>query len=392
RVRVPPRRRAHVGVMRERRFRLLPPGGPYGWTPYAWLVYLPTFLIEPIARATEGRASAGYLAATAAGVVVFLVSYFRGYWVRGVKLVPIIAVQTALGIAFAPVNPGASIFFIYAAAFAGQLDRARSALQGVVLVAAIAALTAFVASVPVFFWISAVGFSLLIGAVNLHFSQSARAHRTLRLAQEEVEHLAKVAERERIARDMHDVLGHTLSLIVLKAELASRLAEWDPTRAAAEMRDVEEVARRTLQDVREAIRGYHATLGEEAERARSMLKAAGIRATFELEEIGLPRAVEETLALSLREAVTNVVRHSGATLCTATLAGGRDVVTLDVCDDGRGSTTPEGAGLRGMRERVEVFDGSVTRPPGRGMRLRITLPAKLPEPATETQRIPDTAS
>ena len=376
-------------MSRSRRFRLIPRGSPHGWTPYAWLAYLPTFLIEPFARAAEGRATQLYWAATAAGIVVFLVVYFRGYWVRGVKLVPVIAVQTALGIVFAPVNPGASVFFIYAGAFAGQLDRTRSAVQGLLTVAVLAAATALAIGGPVFFWISGVGFTLLIGAVNLHFTQAGRAQRKLRLAHDEIEHLAAVAERERIARDLHDVLGHTLSLIVLKAELAARLAERDASRAAAEMRDVEDVARRTLQDVRETIRGYHATLPDEAARARAMLKAAGIEAVIELGEAELSQGVEETLALALREAVTNVVRHSGASRCRIHLGSEGRTATMDIHDDGRGPDAPEGAGLRGMRDRVEAFGGTVERLPGRGMRLRLTIATGPPDRPARVHRIPD---
>src|SRR5690606_2971579 len=109
----------------------------------------------------------------------------------------------------------------------------------------------------------------LLGAVNYHDARVARANRRLRLAQEQIEHLATVAERERIARDLHDLLGHTLSLIVLKAELTGRLAERDPTRAATEVRDIEHVARQALREVREAIRGYRASVQDEAERARA---------------------------------------------------------------------------------------------------------------------------
>jgi two-component system sensor histidine kinase DesK len=105
-----------------------------------------------------------------------------------------------------------------------------------------------------------------------------------------------------------------------------------------------------------------------------LLKAAGIKAELDLEPGDLPQPIEETLAFALREAVTNVVRHSGATTCRAHVHRDGDRVILEVQDDGRGSSAREGAGLRGMRERVEVFGGEISRPGGRGMRLRITLP------------------
>jgi two-component system sensor histidine kinase DesK len=183
-----------------------------------------------------------------------------------------------------------------------------------------------------------------------------------------------VAERERIARDLHDVLGHTLSLIVLKAELASRLAGRDPERAAAEIRDVERVSRKALAEVREAIRGYHATLEDEVARAGSLLRAAGIHAGLAVQLPPLDRAREEAVALALREAVTNVVRHSGATTCAVRLSASGDACTLAVEDDGRGGIAAEGHGLRGMRERVEALGGTVRWACRRGTTLTVTLP------------------
>lgn len=361
--------------MSRRRFHLLPPDSPLGWTPYAWLVYLPTFLLEPVIRTQQGEAGPLYWAATMLGLLVFFAAYFRGYWLRGVRLYPIVAVHTALGVVFTPINVGSCVFFVYAASFAGYLDRPRDALRSIAVIAALAAAMAYLTAAPLFFWIVGVAIAVVVGAVNVHFAQTGRAQRSLRLAQEEIRHLAAVAERERIARDLHDLLGHTLSLIVLKAELAGKLAERDPPRAAREMRDVEDVARRTLQEVREAIRGYRATLADEAARAAGMLRTAGIAAEFDVDPAGLPRAIEETLALALRESVTNVVRHAGASKCVVRLVrDGREVALL-IEDDGRGGNAPEGAGLRGMRERVEAFGGRLERLPGRGMRLRVALPA-----------------
>lgn len=360
--------------VRRRRFGLLP-DGPHGWTPYAWLFYLGTFLVEPVIRLQQGVAGTGYLVATVLGIAAFLVAYFRGYWVRGRQLLPIIAFITLLGIGFAPGNIGASVMFIYAGSFAGFLDRQREAIGALALVAFCGLLTGILIDAPIWFFIAAVGITLLVGGVNLHFAQTGRANRKLRLAQEEIEHLATVAERERIARDLHDVLGHTLSLIVLKSELAARIAEQDPARAAGEMRDVETVARTTLQDVREAIRGYRTGIQDEVQRARAMLRAADIDAHFALEPVSLERAAEEALALALREAVTNVVRHSRAATCRIRIAREGADVQLDVQDDGRGDAYAEGAGLRGMRERIEATEGAVERVPDRGMHLRITVPA-----------------
>jgi two-component system sensor histidine kinase DesK len=142
------------------------------------------------------------------------------------------------------------------------------------------------------------------------------------------------------------------------------------------MRDVEDVARRTLLDVRLASRGYRTTLVEEVDRSRSMLKTGRIAAEFDIAPLDLPQPGEETLALALREAVTNVVRHAHATRCCVRLARTVDQLQLEVEDDGRGADGAPGLGLRGMRERVESMGGSLRVEGGAGTRVVIVLPAE----------------
>ncbi|HEX8243379.1 MAG TPA: sensor histidine kinase [Longimicrobium sp.] len=354
---------------RVRRFRLLPPDAPHGWLAYVWPAYLAPLFIQP---AQSGRA--WQWAALLAVLPLFLWSYFRAFWLSGRRVLPHIVLQSALAVAFAPWNSAGSTFFIYAASFAPRAGDRRRAIRIIAAIVVAAAPTALLSERPFWFWIYAAVFSAFVGAVNLQTAEAARANARLRLAQDEVRHLAAVAERERIARDLHDVLGHTLSLIVLKAELASRLAGRDPERAAAEIRDVERVSRKALAEVREAIRGYHATLEDEVARAGSLLRAAGIHAGLAVQLPPLDRAREEAVALALREAVTNVVRHSGATTCTVRLAASDAGCTLAVEDDGRGGITAEGQGLRGMRERVEALGGTVRWTCRRGTTLTVTLP------------------
>ncbi|MGH7470029.1 MAG: sensor histidine kinase [Longimicrobiales bacterium] len=356
------------------RWRLLPRNETLGWTPYAWLIYLPVFLADPISASRAGAAPAWLWPATILGLIVFLVSYFLGYWPPRRRLLYIALLQTALGVIFAPINTGSAVFFVYGASFAAMMDNGRRALQMVLLIALIGVIASLITKAPFYFWITAVGVVLLVGGVNLHFAQVARSQRKLQLAQDEVEHLAAVAERERIARDLHDVLGHTLSLIILKSELASKLADREPARAAREIRDVESVARQALQEVRAAIRGYRATLAEEVERARALLKAADIDAHFDMAAPELSRPHAETLALALREAVTNVVRHARAQRCTVAVLGNGTHVILHVSDDGAGSGLAEGTGLRGMRERIEALGGTLERSSERGVRLTVRLP------------------
>jgi two-component system, NarL family, sensor histidine kinase DesK len=196
----------------------------------------------------------------------------------------------------------------------------------------------------------------LIGAGNIFFAQRNRANRKLRLAHEEIEHLAKVAERERIARDLHDVLGHTLSVIILKAELAGKLIDLDPERAKAEIGDVERTSRAALADVRSTIRGYRShSLEEELKQAKATLETAGVAVKSEEGTVGLTPAQESVVALLVREAVTNVVRHAHARNCQLRLAPMNGNCLLEIEDDGRGGLETEGNGLRGMRERVQAL-------------------------------------
>jgi len=202
----------------------------------------------------------------------------------------------------------------------------------------------------------------------------------LRSAREELARMAVDEERLRFARDLHDLLGHSLSLITLKSELAGRLLPDEPQKAETEVHDIEEVARQALGEVREAVAGYRSpTLDVELAGAAEMLGAAGI--DFELEnEAGLlPREIDGVLAWTVREGTTNVIRHSRARNCHILLAREDGMVYAQITDDGRGETDQEtsGSGLSGLAERVATFsDGSFEAGPlpEGGFRLRIDLP------------------
>jgi two-component system sensor histidine kinase DesK len=356
----------------SQRWRLLPHNSAIGWTPYAWLVYLPTFLMQPIAEQQAGNNPHWVL--TIAGLAVFLVSYFYGYWVNGTRLLLVALLHTALAVAFAPINVGSFVFFIYAGSFAAQISD-RRAVWMIAAVSAIAAATAWILDAPPFFWIGGVAITIVISFVNLHFARYGRAQHKLRLAEAEIKHLAATAERERIARDLHDVLGHTLSLIVLKSELASRLTTRDPERAAQEIADVEAVARKALQDVRDTIGGMRPSLNDELTRAQSLLKAAGVSTTVEQQPLRINKAGEETLAYLVREAATNVARHAKATRCTIKVQQQNGTAVLEVRDNGVADALSEGNGMRGMRERVEALGGTMHYSVDGGVAVSINLPA-----------------
>ncbi|HEY0371151.1 MAG TPA: sensor histidine kinase [Thermoanaerobaculia bacterium] len=354
--------------------RLIPKDSNLGWTPWAWTVYIVPFALTPL-YIERFATPAGWLLFPVT-TIAFLAMYFRSYWATGRELYLLATTMVLLGIALWPFTHAAGAFFIYGAATLGQIEPTRRAFQIIGLIAGIVVLEAWVIERA---WYNAIWpffFTILVGALNVHFAQLHRSNARLRLAQHEIEHLAKVAERERIARDLHDLLGHTLSLVILKAELASKLSERDPERAREEIRDVERIAREALAEVRSAVKGYRAGgLQPELQLANSSLAPAGITFEHDIRANGtLPPAHEAVLCLALREAVTNIVRHSGAHHCRMTLEVANDIATMRITDDGRGGNAPFGSGLSGMRERVEVLGGTLTRDGRTGTTLTVMLP------------------
>lgn len=226
------------------------------------------------------------------------------------------------------------------------------------------------------FALPTVALCLLMAALARHIATIAQ----LRAAREEIARLAVAEERLRFARDLHDLLGHSLSLIALKSTLAGRLLPPTPEaeRAAREVHDIEGVAREALREVREAVAGYRRpTLDQELARAREMLEAAGIDYRIENEVGALPNATEAVLAWAVREGATNVIRHSRARRCEIRVARDGEGVRAEVSDDGRGSSGEgPGSGLSGLAERVATSGGDFEAgsPPEGGFRLRVSLP------------------
>lgn len=218
---------------------------------------------------------------------------------------------------------------------------------------------------------------LAIGAMMAAFGRQVRANRELRAAREEIARLAATEERLRIARDLHDLLGHTLSLIALKSELATKLVAGDPERAIGELEDVQEVTRSALAEVREAVHSYRRlTLEEALAGAHTQLAAAGIDCELEECRAPLPEEVEAVLAWAIREGATNVVRHSGARRCAIRVRADGDLATVEVEDDGQATADANGGGLAGLAERAARVRGRLEAAalPGGGFRLRVTVP------------------
>ncbi|GAA4617639.1 sensor histidine kinase [Actinoallomurus liliacearum] len=231
--------------------------------------------------------------------------------------------------------------------------------------------------------------TLSIGLIMLGFRGSRMLIAQLQEARGEVARLAANEERLRIARDLHDLLGHTLSLIVLKSEVAVRIADRDPARSLGEMKDIETVARQALTDVRAAVSGYRRRdLAEELDNARGVLVAAEIEPAISTSGTPLPDGVDDLFAWAVREGVTNIVRHSRARTADISVTRvGADAV-LQISDDGAGPAADGGSpgvggnGLTGLGERVALAGGSVEsgRGPNGGFRLIVRAPLDAPAP------------
>ena len=361
--------------LKLRSFQSLLHDKDHGWGPLLWVLYLGFFFVQPIAD----KVSLKLWLLDALGAAIFLVLYWGIFLLERPRVFAHVGGMVLLGVLFLPYNPGACTFFIFASAMVPFLVETQArAIAGLAAIAAIAAVEGLVLRVGGWelFWV--VGFPAFIGAGNIFFAERNRMNRKLRKANEEIENLAKVAERERIARDLHDVLGHTLSVITLKSELAGKLIDRDPERAGKEMREVEEISRQALSDVRDAIRGYRSRgLVAELALAKSTLETAGLTVQCDTATtVKLPAVQESVLSLAVREAVTNVVRHAQARSCRMRLEQQNGSCRLEIQDDGLGSSNGEGNGLRGMRERVEMLGGTLHRSTEAGTTLTIMLPLR----------------
>jgi len=352
--------------------RLVPEDRAQSWVAYIWLAYFAFFWLDPILN----HAGWKMWLATTVGTLAFLALYFAIYWLPKPWDLVDIGLMVLLGVVYSRWNSGGTCFFIYGAAVLPfVVDTELLALQWLGVIAGVAVFTWWLWGLSGWFLFYSVGMSSVICAGNIYFAQRTRMYRKLRSAQDEIAHLAKVAERERIARDLHDVLGHTLSVIILKSELAAKLIDRDPVRAKAEIRDVENTSREALAEVRSTIRGYRQQgLEEEIKRAKATLETAGVKVKSESVIAGLSPAQESVVAMVVREAVTNVVRHANARNCELRLAPQNGTCVLEIQDDGHAGSQPEGNGLRGMRERVEALGGTLERETRSGTKLTIRFP------------------
>jgi two-component system, NarL family, sensor histidine kinase DesK len=362
-----------------------------GWAHYIWLIYLGFLFTPALDPHNDGR----WLWPTLISIPVFVYLYsrivrsFRDKIIPGPGVLPEVLTIAAMGYVMAYFNESANTYLIYCVAVAPftTLKFRRLALLVTVLLGLYGLELQLIGFRPVMYGITCV-IGIAAAASNAMLVANRRKNAMLRLSREEVHRLGRVAERERIGRDLHDLLGHTLSLIAIKSELAVKLMDRDRAAAAREVSEVTIIAREALRQVRTAVAGIRAAaLENEVASAKTLLDTAGVALKFERDGGMLPPEIETALAMIVREAAMNIQRHSAAhnakievtTEAVAAEAGdkaGEKSVLLCVSDDGRGGVTTNGNGLSGIGERVRSLAGTleIESPRGKGTTLRVRLP------------------
>jgi two-component system, NarL family, sensor histidine kinase DesK len=364
-----------------------------------WLVYL----AAPVSELFGHHHGAAWIAGGVAITVVFAAAYLPTLVATGgrprLALAGLATIAALASLACVVYGNGWTVLWIYVSAAVGMV---LTSLPGGRTLA-IRGVLAVVACYCFFSWLTHDGWEdtvvvllpvLFVGVAMIGFRMQIQLMHELAQAREAVAKLAANTERLRLARDMHDLTGQSLSTITLKAELAAkRLNRLEPSAerdmVLGDLGDIGQVSRQTLHDIREAVSGYRRpTLAVEAITAQNALETAGIGldddAALTLRSGTFDADAEAALAWCLREAVTNVIRHSGARNCRIRLAERPGELSLEVADDGHGPSQPQpeasrGNGLRGMSERLSPIGGRLSLGPadlghGHGFKLTATVP------------------
>ncbi|WP_019913984.1 sensor histidine kinase [Paenibacillus sp. HW567] len=375
--------------MARRQFRLFPQR--LGFFPYVWLIYL----VFPILN-LQGEKGIKLLLG-AALLALFAVTYRQLYWVSGKAFFLWLAVQMliiiVLSLFYTPFNVYLGFYTSNFVSYTGK--------KHFKLVYAAFVVMVFIPLLPgiarmgvndLGFLVPFLLFMLVFPFGMRSLNRSKMLEKELDQANEVIKELVKRDERMRIARDLHDTLGHTLSLITLKSQLVERLAAKDVQRAQAEAREIQRTSRAALRQMRELVSEMRAvTVAEELAEAREMLRTAEI--ALELEGAadleGVSDLTQNILSLCIKEAVTNIVKHSEADRCSIAIALTEGEVRLSIRDNGVGLQQrdkenhgrSEGNGMKGMAERLSLIDGSLTLDSGetRGTVLNVVIPRVVKE-------------
>jgi len=344
---------------------------PIGERPEFYLVYL-LFYFFPWLFQTP---SSGDIIASVVAISVFIPIYFHGHKQAGLKSVPHVIAISAIGFALSPFFGAHGVFHIYAMVQAGFIRPERAAWIVALITTVVFSLFSWLThqtwwdySFPIF-----IGIITMIGTVSTaeRIEQTAQLERSRALDKQ----LAAVAERERIAQDLHDLLGQTLTMVALKSEVAVKLFEKNPKQAKQELEEIRDAARSALKDVREAVAGMNkTTLNAEIKRAQQILSSAGVTLAIEGVIPTLKAEVDQVLGLAVRETMTNIVRHSKAKSANLLIEKTAEILLLTVEDNGIAEPIKEGSGLSGLRKRIESLGGQTEFQLTPGLRVSIQIP------------------
>ena len=344
--------------------KLLPRGMALQYGPYIWLMYLSIFIVS----LSQYHPIAHSFIYAAIGISFFLVIYFHGFWASAKNIKYHIGAITVIGTLMTFLNGGASVFFVYAGSFCCRIGSGKKAFIALFSVILWIGLFSWLFEHGPYFYIPAISFTLFIGVINIYQHDIELKRVELKLSQQEIKHLAKTAERERIARDLHDLIGHTFSVITLKAELTNKLIDKDINKAKLELKSLENISRDALSQVREVVTGYRTSdLKTELAHAKFVLESNDISFKYQLDEFDLNEQINKELAIILKELVTNVLKHAQANNVNASITKSNNKVVFIVNDDGKGfsnkntqSENQQGFGLKGIAERVGKLKGKLS--------------------------------
>ncbi|MCJ8313172.1 MAG: sensor histidine kinase [Saccharospirillaceae bacterium] len=357
---------------------LLPKEQDLGLTPYFLLFYLffffGNFIFEPI----YGWA----IVYVVVNVIAFLFMYFKAFDCHGnnKNLTIYLLGIFIIGVLMSQINIGASTFFVFISGFtSGYKNRKQSFIALIILLLSICVYTV-ISQQPIFFWVPAIFMSAMIGVINIQQVENYHKNKALKQSQEEIQTLAKMAERERISRDLHDLLGHSLSVITLKAELAVKMIDKGKSLSdiKQEIKSVELLSRSTLAQVRDAVRNYNqAKIKSELLHAVVATQAAKIELIHDIQIHNLDSTIETQLALIIREAITNVVRHADTKKVWVNLTTKQTQLILEISDQGNTDTFSANNGLSNMLTRIEKINGNLSIQNQPNTKLTFSCPTQL---------------
>lgn len=337
---------------------LLPEEHDIGFSAYVVLAFLGMFFFHLFFKPVQGVE----IGIVVGGVIAFLACYFRAYWCQGKELFFYIAAICLIGSVMSGINSGASVFFVYAAGFCCGFSPRNKAFFVLLFVLLYVVSFSLLTQQLLSFWFPALFFSSIIGLLNIHQNEVQNKNKALKQSQQEIKQIAETAERERISRDLHDILGHSLSVITLKAELASKMIDKGITldKIKDEIKAVETLSRATLAQVRGAVSGYNkATIAHELLQATVATQAAGIKLIENIAVCELPLEVESELALIIRESITNVIRHADTNSVQVDLVNKNNELILTITDQGYIQDIKENSGIQNMRSRINKIGGQM---------------------------------